>query len=132
MTLTDDAPFTDTELAELASSRLGRLTTVDPDGAPRNNPVGFTYNAAGGTIDVDGLDMGASRKFDNLGTNPHVALVVDELVSTDPFTGLLKERDGARSLRSSSRWRSPAGRRPASTARSTPPTEGGPRPRPWR
>ena len=36
--------FTDAELAYLSSQRLGRLATVDVDGAPQNNPVGFGYN----------------------------------------------------------------------------------------
>jgi pyridoxamine 5'-phosphate oxidase family protein len=54
---------------------LTGLATVDGDGAPQNNPVGFRYNAELGTIDIGGRDMGASRKFRNLARNPKVAFV---------------------------------------------------------
>ncbi len=77
--------FTDAVVEYLRSQRLGRLATVDPQGAPQNNPVGFTYNAGLGTIDIGGHNMGASRKFRNLATNPHVAFVVDDIVSTQPW-----------------------------------------------
>jgi pyridoxamine 5'-phosphate oxidase family protein len=69
----------------LSSQRLGRLATVDANGAPQNNPVGFRYNAELGTIDVGGLNMGASRKFRNLATNPKVAFVVDDIASLQPW-----------------------------------------------
>jgi len=69
----------------LSSQRLGRLATVDANGAPQNNPVGFRYNAELGTIDVGGRNMGASRKFRNLATNPKVAFVVDDIASVQPW-----------------------------------------------
>jgi len=72
-------------LAYLGSQRLGRLATVDPHGAPQNNPVGFRYNAEAGTIDIGGLRMGASRKFRNLAGNPKVAFVVDDIASVQPW-----------------------------------------------
>jgi pyridoxamine 5'-phosphate oxidase family protein len=72
-------------LAYLGIQRLGRLATVDPRGAPQNNPVGFRYNAELGTIDIGGRNMGASRKFRNLAANPQVAFVVDDLASVQPW-----------------------------------------------
>jgi pyridoxamine 5'-phosphate oxidase family protein len=81
----DISPFTDAELAYLSSQHLGRLATVAPDGAPQNNPVGYRYNDDLGTVDIYGLQLGASRKFRNLRGNPHVALVVDDLASVDPW-----------------------------------------------
>jgi pyridoxamine 5'-phosphate oxidase family protein len=72
-------------IAYLQSQRLGRLATVDRDGAPQNNPVGFRYNAELGTIDIGGRNMGASRKFRNLTRNPKVAFVVDDIVSVQPW-----------------------------------------------
>src|SRR6266446_4091379 len=81
----EPATFTDAELAYLSSQRLGRLATVAPDGAPQNNPVGFRYNDALGTVDIFGYNLGASRKFRNLRTNAHVALVVDDIASVDPW-----------------------------------------------
>ena len=81
-------------IAYLATQRLGRLATVDPRGAPQNNPVGFRYNAALGTIDIGGLNMGASRKFRNLAGNPRVAFVVDDLASIQPWRPRMVENRG--------------------------------------
>jgi pyridoxamine 5'-phosphate oxidase family protein len=72
-------------IAYLQTQRLGRLATVDGDGAPQNNPVGFRYNADLGTIDIGGRNMGASRKFRNLARNPKVAFVVDDIASVQPW-----------------------------------------------
>lgn len=83
MTLTDS--FTPAELAYLESQRLGRLATVAPDGVPQNNPVGFRYNPEGDTVDIFGLNMGATRKFRNVRLHPGVALVVDDIASVDPW-----------------------------------------------
>lgn len=80
-----DTQLTDSHLAYLASQRLGRLATVDPDGRPQNNPVSFRHNPAQGTIDIGGRNMGRSRKFRNLATNPHVAFVVDDIASYQPW-----------------------------------------------
>jgi pyridoxamine 5'-phosphate oxidase family protein len=77
--------FSEAELAYLATQRLGRLATVDPGGAPQNNPVGFRFNAELGTIDIGGRAMGASRKFRNLASNPQVAFVVDDIASYQPW-----------------------------------------------
>jgi pyridoxamine 5'-phosphate oxidase family protein len=79
------SPLSASVLAYLGSQRLGRLATVDPHGAPQNNPVGFRYNAEAGTIDIGGLSMGASRKFRNLAGNPKVAFVVDDIASVQPW-----------------------------------------------
>mgnify|MGYP001400439903 CR=1 FL=1 len=78
-------PFTDAQLAYLATQRLGRLATVDSRGVPQNNPVSFRYNAELGTIDIGGRAMGASRKFRNVAARPGVAFVVDDIVSYQPW-----------------------------------------------
>ncbi|HYK69344.1 MAG TPA: PPOX class F420-dependent oxidoreductase [Streptosporangiaceae bacterium] len=77
--------LTSTVVAYLATQRLGRLATVDADGAPQNNPVGFRFNAELGTIDIFGRSMGRSRKFRNVTGNPRVAFVVDDLASIQPW-----------------------------------------------
>ena len=79
------APLSAEVIAYLRSQRLGRLATVDPEGAPQNNPVGFRSNPAAGTIDIGGRAMGATRKFRNLAGNPRVAFVVDDLASVQPW-----------------------------------------------
>jgi pyridoxamine 5'-phosphate oxidase family protein len=79
------SPLSADVVAYLSSQRLGRLATVDANGAPQNNPVGFRYNADLGTIDVGGRNMGASRKFRNLAANAKVAFVVDDIASVQPW-----------------------------------------------
>jgi pyridoxamine 5'-phosphate oxidase family protein len=87
-------------IAYLATQRLGRLATVDRTGAPQNNPVGFRYNSDLGTIDIGGRNMGASRKFRNLATNPRVAFVVDDLATVQPWRPRMVEiRGHAEALR---------------------------------
>lgn len=76
--------LTDAEIAYLTASTLGRLATVAPDGAPQNNPVSCYYNASTATIDIGGHSMSSSRKYRNVQTNPHVALVVDDMIGADP------------------------------------------------
>jgi pyridoxamine 5'-phosphate oxidase family protein len=89
-------------IAYLQSQRLGRLATVDGDGAPQNNPVGFRYNHELGTIDIGGRNMGATRKFRNVAGNPRVAFVVDDLASVQPWRPRCVEiRGRAEALRDS-------------------------------
>ncbi len=87
-------PFTPAELEYLDSQQLGRLATVDRDGAPQNNPVGFRVNAADGSVDIGGYRMPQTRKFRNVQHNARVALVVDDLVSIDPWTVRMLEIRG--------------------------------------
>lgn len=77
--------FTDAEVSYLASQRLGRLATSQPDGTLQVSPVGFAYNPSVGTIDIGGHNMATSRKFHNVTDNARVAFVVDDLVSTQPW-----------------------------------------------
>ena len=78
--------LTEAERAYLQSQPLARLATVDGAGAPQNNPVGAFLDEQTGDIIIGGHAMGASRKFRNVQRNGHVALVVDDLVSRDPWT----------------------------------------------
>lgn len=77
--------LTTDDLNYLRSQPLGRLATVDADGAPQNNPIGFTVDKTTGQILIGGMAMGMSRKFRNVQRNPNVALVVDDLASVDPW-----------------------------------------------
>lgn len=75
------ARFSDRELEYLLGERrLGRLATADADGRPHVVPVGWSYNAELGTIDVSGRDFAATKKFRNARANPHVAFVVDDVL----------------------------------------------------
>ncbi len=70
----------------LTTQPLGRLATRRPDGSLQNNPVGFRYDEQTGTIDISGRALGGTRKFHNVADNGAVALVVDDLVSRQPWT----------------------------------------------
>jgi pyridoxamine 5'-phosphate oxidase family protein len=69
----------------LSGQRLGRLATVDSNGQPQNNPVGFFVNDELGVVDIGGRAMGRTKKFRNVQGNPRVSLVVDDLASVRPW-----------------------------------------------
>lgn len=77
--------FTAEEVEYLKSQRLTRLATVAPDGQPDVVPVGFDYD--GTYFYIGGMDPVRTRKFRNVEAGQaKVALVIDDLVSTDPWT----------------------------------------------
>ena len=71
--------FTRDEIAYLRGDLLGRLATVGLDGTPHVAPVGFSYNAELGTIDVGGRDMANTKKFRDVVRSGRAALVVDDV-----------------------------------------------------
>jgi pyridoxamine 5'-phosphate oxidase family protein len=73
--------LTHAEQQFLARQARGHLATIGPDGVPQVKPLGFTYNAALGTIDIAGYKMADSAKYRNVRSNPHVAFVVDEVTA---------------------------------------------------
>lgn len=78
--------FTQAEIAYLEGGLLGRLATVGPDGTPHVAPVGMiSHNADLDTMDVGGHDLANTKKFRDVRRIGRAALVVDDLVSADPF-----------------------------------------------
>ena len=77
--------FTDEEIEYLNSQLLGRLATVGPDGQPHAVAVSFRYNAQLDTIDIGGHDFARRKKYRDVQRNPRVALIVDDMVSVDPW-----------------------------------------------
>ncbi|MFC1411413.1 PPOX class F420-dependent oxidoreductase [Streptacidiphilus sp. N1-12] len=77
--------LSDSELAYLRSQRLGRLATVDAQGRPQANPVGF-FLREDGTIDIGGYAMATTKKWRNVAGNRYVSLVVDDIASLNPWT----------------------------------------------
>jgi pyridoxamine 5'-phosphate oxidase family protein len=73
------------EIEFMKAADHARLATIQPDGTLQNNPVGFSYNEDLGTIDIYGYRMSKSRKFRNVASNNTVALVVDDIVSRNPW-----------------------------------------------
>jgi pyridoxamine 5'-phosphate oxidase family protein len=82
MTDAENVTLTDAEKYFLTHQPRGHLSTIGLDGTPQVKPLGFSYNAALGTIDITGFNMGRSAKFRNVQANPRVAFVVDEV--TEP------------------------------------------------
>jgi pyridoxamine 5'-phosphate oxidase family protein len=77
--------FTDDEIDYLRSQRLARIATVSPDGHPDVMPVGYQFD--GNCFYVGGMNPVKTRKFRNVrGGNTKVALVIDDLVSVNPWT----------------------------------------------
>jgi pyridoxamine 5'-phosphate oxidase family protein len=77
--------FTSEELDYLSGQSIGRLATVDSSGAPQNNPVGFLIDEDTGQVLIGGRALGSTRKFRNVRGNEHVAFVVDDITSVDPW-----------------------------------------------
>jgi pyridoxamine 5'-phosphate oxidase family protein len=73
--------FTEAERRFLARQARGHLATLDAHGLPQVKPLGFTYNASLGTIDITGFNMLGSAKYRNVKAHPNVAFVVDEVTA---------------------------------------------------
>jgi pyridoxamine 5'-phosphate oxidase family protein len=77
--------FTEEDIAYLQSQRLARIATVSPDGQPDVVPVGYKFD--GEYFYVGGMNPAKTRKFRNVRAgNTKVALVIDDLVSVNPWT----------------------------------------------
>jgi pyridoxamine 5'-phosphate oxidase family protein len=80
--------FTDRELeymGERRPERLGRIATVGKDGTPHVVPVGWSYNPADDTIDVGGMNFARTKKFRDARRSGRASIVIDDLLSTDPW-----------------------------------------------
>ncbi|MCP2288187.1 PPOX class F420-dependent oxidoreductase [Nocardia amikacinitolerans] len=78
--------FTEEEITYLRAQPLARLATVDPDGQPDVVPVAIEFENPGLWICGAGEQVLRTRKVRNvLAGNRKVSLVVDDLVSIDPF-----------------------------------------------
>ncbi len=73
--------FTEEELRYLTGERrLARLATVGKDGTPHVAPVGWTYNAGLGTIDIGGRDMANTKKYRDVRRTGRAAVVIDDVL----------------------------------------------------
>jgi pyridoxamine 5'-phosphate oxidase family protein len=77
--------FTTAEIDYLRSQLLGRLATVGANGVVQANPVGFRIDSDG-TVVIGGRSMATTRKYRNVAATGRVALVVDDIVSRNPWT----------------------------------------------
>ncbi|MDT4905118.1 MAG: pyridoxamine 5-phosphate oxidase family protein [Pseudonocardiales bacterium] len=88
------ATLTPAALAFLADQRLGRLATTGADGKPHVVPTSFRHNPELETIDVGGFHVETTKKYRDVQANPWAAIVVDDLVSVDPWTPRMLEIRG--------------------------------------
>jgi PPOX class F420-dependent enzyme/OxyR family protein len=86
--------LTPAQIEYLGSQRLGRIATTGRDHKPHVVPTSFRYNPELGTLDIGGLHVATTKKFRDVQANPWAALVVDDLVSTDPWTPRMLEIRG--------------------------------------
>lgn len=82
------------EIAYLASQRLGRLATAGADHKPHVVPTSYRYNPELGTIDAGGRRVATTKKYRYVQANGWAAIVVDDLLSTDPWTPRMLEIRG--------------------------------------
>lgn len=79
--------FTDTERDYLFRQPLGRLASLNPNGAPQNHPVTYRLNADTGTVDIGGPWLGSTLKFRNVTADPRVSFVVDDMATPEESVG---------------------------------------------
>ena len=77
--------FTDKELEYMRGQLLARLATANEKGAPHVVPVGFKVSEEDDAIDVGGHGFAGSKKHRDIEANEMVAIVVDDLASTNPW-----------------------------------------------
>jgi pyridoxamine 5'-phosphate oxidase family protein len=82
------------QIEYLSSQPLGRVATTGADGKPHVVPTSFRHNPELGTIDIGGHHVSTTKKYRDVQANPWAAIVVDDLVSTDPWTPRMLEIRG--------------------------------------
>jgi PPOX class F420-dependent enzyme/OxyR family protein len=88
------AELTAAQIDYLASQLLGRLATAGADHKPHVVPTSFRFNSELGTIDLGGQHVTTTKKYRDVQQNGWAAIVVDDLVSTDPWTPRMLEIRG--------------------------------------
>ena len=84
----------DAQIAYLGGQLLGRIATAGSDGKPHVVPTSFRYNPDIGTLDVGGHHVATTKKYRDVQQTGWAAIVVDDLVSRDPWTPRMLEIRG--------------------------------------
>lgn len=79
----DGVVFTEDEAKFVAQSRLARVATASIEGQPHVVPVAYEFDGA--AFYFSGWNLRKSLKFRNLMENDKVALVIDDLLTVDPW-----------------------------------------------
>jgi pyridoxamine 5'-phosphate oxidase family protein len=78
--------FTDEEIAYLRSQPLARVATIGPEAQPDVVPLAFEFDGTHLWVGGAGESVLRTRKIRNVAAGQHrIALVVDDLVSLEPF-----------------------------------------------
>ncbi len=86
--------LTPAQIDYLASQLLGRIATAGADHKPHVVPTSFRYNAALDTVDVGGHHVATTKKYRDVQATGWAAIVVDDLVSMNPWTPRMLEVRG--------------------------------------
>lgn len=78
----------------LESQLIGRIATAGADGRARVVPTTFNYNYELGAIDLGGHHVLTTKRFTDVEETAWAALVVDDLVSIDPWRPRMLEIRG--------------------------------------
>jgi len=70
--------FTEAEIEYLRGQMHGHLATVGRDSQPHVVPVTFWLNLDEDTIDIGGINFGATKKWRDAQHNPRVTFLVDD------------------------------------------------------
>jgi len=90
--------FTPPEIQYLTGQGLARLATVGSDGQPHVVPVTFVFNAELDTVDVGGVDFGATKKWRDARRNPLVTFLVDDVLADPRRARAIEVRGRAEAL----------------------------------
>jgi len=82
-----DGLFSKAEVNYLKTQRLARIATASPKGTPEVSPVGFEFDGKYFWVGSHSQDIfPTTRRYRNIaGGNNRVSIVVDDLVSVNPW-----------------------------------------------
>jgi len=86
--------LTSAHIEYLAGQLLGRLATAGADHKPHVVPTSFRYNPTLGTVDIGGHHVADTKKYRDVQANGWAAIVIDDLVSVDPWQARFLEIRG--------------------------------------
>ena len=86
--------LTPAQIEYMGTQPLGRIATAGADGKPHVVPTSFRYNPDLGTVDCGGLHVATTKKYRDVQANGWAAIVIDDLVSVDPWTPRMLEVRG--------------------------------------
>jgi pyridoxamine 5'-phosphate oxidase family protein len=87
--------FTEAEISYLRENKLARLATTNAACQPHITPLTYLYNEEEDTIDVGGMNFGASKKWRDVKENTKVAFLVDDVIGPPRRARALEARPGS-------------------------------------